>query len=158
MANAYQPDMEGRRANLDRLMKGTADSVATCDSCGGTYFYSVNAEQFSQGYSSVEYNALASNPRATKICLCGTPLPTKAAARGPSAVRGAQEEYFRSLNASRSYIQTNAISNLAKSAATPKEVEDVKKLLLDKIAELSKAIEELSSKKKTHGTKDQATD
>jgi hypothetical protein len=56
--------LQGRRANLDRLMSGgNTGEVATCENCGSTYFFSINAEQFTQGFGSVEYNALSSNPR-----------------------------------------------------------------------------------------------
>lgn len=150
----YVPNLEGRRANLDRLMKGGgAGDVATCEECGSTYFYSVNAEQYSQGFGSVEYNAVSANPRTAKICLCGTPLPSKAGVRGSAQTRGVQEEYFRSLNSAREYISSNKLSNLVKEAASPSELESVKKLLLDKVADLNKIVEELAVKTKPTGKK-----
>lgn len=163
MDSSYSSNLDARRANLDRLMKGGSQGdVATCENCGSTYFYSINAEQFSQqGYGSVEYNALGGNPRAAKVCLCGTPLPTKANARGTAQTRGAQEEFFRSLTAAREYIANNSIKTLAKVAATPQEVEAVKQLLITKVAELNDAIEALGKAKApekkpkiegTHGT------
>lgn len=153
-SSPYVPNLEGRRANLDRLMKGgSSGDVATCEECGSTYFYTVNAEQFSQGYSSVEYNALSANPRNTKICLCGTPLPSKAGVRGTAQTRGVQEEFFRSLNSAREYISSNKLSNLVKEAASPSEVENVKKLLLEKVADLQKVVEELSAKSKVVNNK-----
>jgi hypothetical protein len=50
-------------------------------------------------------------------------------------------------------IQDNSIRNLAKAAASPQEVEAVKALLLSKVEELTKAIEELNSKHKTNTKK-----
>jgi hypothetical protein len=132
------------RAKLDRLMSGGgAGEVATCDTCGSTYFYAVNAEQYSQGFGSVEYNALSANPRPTKVCLCGTPLPTKNSIRGAAQTRGAQEEFLRSLTAARDYREANSIKAIAKIVASPSELEDLKASLNAKIAELTETISKL---------------
>jgi hypothetical protein len=134
------------RGKIDRLMKGgISGEVATCDNCGGTYFYSVSVEQFSVGYSSVEYNAVGSNTRQSKICLCGTPLPTKAIARGTAQTKGPQEEYIRSLSAARDYLESNSIKNLAKVATSPSELEDVKKSLTEEISKINTILSSLTS-------------
>lgn len=130
------------RARIDRLMSGSGSAgTATCERCGSTHFYSVNVEQFSKGFGSVEYQNISTNPKVVRICLCGLPLPVKSNVKGATAIRAMQEEFFTSLNGAREYISSNSAQAVVAQAASPKELEALKQDLLIQIEELSKKMQ-----------------
>jgi hypothetical protein len=144
-----------RRARLDNLMTGSSSDSqkATCECCGSTHFFSVTVEQYNKGYGSVEYTPMNSNPKPIKICVCGTPLPTKSTLKGATnQVRSIQEEFIRSLDCARTHVIANTAKELAKSVATTAEVQ----ALEEKVKQLEEAVAALTSqgaKEDNHKTK-----
>jgi hypothetical protein len=109
-------------------MSGSADgATAECESCGSTYFYEVQVQQYSKGYGSVEYTATSFSPKNVKICLCGTPLPLKSLGKSASSdIRLKQEELTRSLSAAKQHLKDNSAGAVVNEAVSPKELNDLR--------------------------------
>ena len=84
-----QPNYGGGRVQTsaaERMesLNSKVGTPMTCSHCGGTFFYKVNAEQYSDGgYGTAQFRSLSMATEAFYVCLCGTVTDIKdTAARG----------------------------------------------------------------------------
>ena len=121
------PAQMGRQTGLvDRIsdMQGKANTPMTCPRCGGTWFYKVSAEQFSnEGYGSAQYRSLTMTTETSYICLCGCIVENK-----ESVGRGAESRHGQFLNAIRTALDSQKRNSIQIVASTCASIDEVQQL------------------------------
>lgn len=103
-----------------------------CTACGSTFFFQEHAEQFQPGgYGTAEFRSLSGAPKMVLICIgCATPVIPKEShyARGTVADL-AESDFRKSVEGGRKFRKDNSIQNVAKIAASPNELQEVRELV-----------------------------
>lgn len=119
---------------------GTLNQPIACEKCGGTYFYTVHAEQFAGGgYGSVEFRSVTPSPYPLRICLCGYPLmPKIQATGGAQQIQTARSQFVAALQIAQKLLKALTPEKLSEGAITKLDLEQLKEELgrdLDKLKE-----------------------
>jgi len=124
---ATNPPMGRPTAMVDRIndLQGKAHTPMACTRCGGTWFYKVTAEQFSDsGYGTAQFRSLSMVPETAYVCLCGAIVENKEAVG-----RGVESRHGQFLNAVRNameYQKRNSVQLVAASCASIEEVDQMR--------------------------------
>lgn len=99
-----------------------------CELCGSTWFYTIHAEQFAGGgYGSAEMRSISGNPVQMRICLCGNPVVPQSQNFGGSRALGSRESFYMSAKDAKTYREKHSLDHVATIAASPAEIEALKK-------------------------------
>lgn len=158
MATNANPAIAGRGNGLvDRInaLDSRANTPMLCPDCGGSFFFKVTAEQFSDsGYGSAQFRSLTMTPEAAYLCLCGYLVPIKeTSAKG---VFGTHPQFLKAIKAATEFQdeRSGKALKIAEAAATVAELDEVKlqlKDLEDLIDALKHNVEVLSDLAKQSG-------
>jgi hypothetical protein len=96
-----------------------------CPRCGGTWFYKVTVEQFSDGgYGSAQFRSLSMTPETAYICLCGTIVENKEAmGRGVDSRHG---HFLSAIRTALEHQKRNSVQVVASTCASIEEVEQLR--------------------------------
>ena len=120
--------------------------------CGSTFFYTVRAEQFAAGgYGTAEFRSMSQAPKTFLVCLCGRPTfpQPNSYAQGTQAALS-ERDFQESAKAASEVAKAKSITNIAQIAASPAEVEELRKQIL----ELQQTLATLGKKEYTQEVKE----
>lgn len=130
MATNANPIAGRPTAPIDRLnaLESKINTPMVCPDCGGTFYFRVTAEQFSDAsYGSAQFRSLSMIPEPVYICLCGRLVPNKEAV----AERGPDSSHARFINTVKKAVAFQAerdkkILKIAEQAVSVGELEELK--------------------------------
>lgn len=130
MATNANPIAGRPTAPIDRLnaLESKINTPMVCPDCGGTFYFRVTAEQFSDAsYGSAQFRSLSMMPEPVYICLCGRLVPNKEAV----AERGPDSSHARFINTVKKAVAFQAerdkkILKIAEQAVSVGELVELK--------------------------------
>lgn len=111
-----------------------AVEMLKCLDCGGLFFVKSIAQRYQKaGYGSAEFRSTDSMPKTVLQCIgCGALVPPKDQNFARNTVAQIQQDDFtKSVKAGETYRKSHSIQNVAHIAASPAEVEELRKLVED---------------------------